>query len=458
MSKSGDMWEKAFRWIENTIGGTIINKVRQGRGRPAWFLEVEVNGKEIPLYWRGYRGDLPGGQPGIYAHYPIEREAKILRIMEDEGIPVPHVYGFCQDPVGILMERAPGSPDFHHIADAQERDSVARHFMESLALVHRISPEVFEGIGMARPANGKEQALDDISHWEEVHRRTVNQPAPLIEFTLKWLHGNVPEKMGKTVLVHGDTGPGNFLSQDGRVTAILDWEFAHLGDPMCDLALIRARDLCYPFGDLRERFQMYSELSGNPIDLQSLRYYSVRAMLNTPLGLFPVIHSDYPRGDVPENLSWYVLFARAMVECLAEAIGIELEEPYIPDPVITGRSPIFDVVIDSLREGQLPRIDDSYRAYRMHSIIRLLEYLRLSEKLSPALDAEELDDLGSVLGNRPANMAEGDHNLQQLVIESGPERDGELVRYFYRRLKRQEAMLRPAMGEMAVTGTLSPIH
>ncbi len=455
MSTSEGKWDQAFRWVEATMGGRITWLERQGRSRPAWFIDVDVGGKTIPLYWRGYRGDLVGDQPPIYSS--LEREAKLLQILEGAGVPVPHVYGFCQDPMGILMERAPGRPDFHHIADEEKREAIAHHFMEVLASIHSIDPDVFTSIGMVRPTTPEEQALNDLNVHEKAYRRLVTEPVPLVEFTLRWLHRNVPKKARRTVLVQGDTGPGNFLSQNGRVTAVLDWELAHLGDPMYDLALIRGRDLCTPFGDLRKRFQLYSEFSGDPIDLEALRYYSVRGMLITPMALAPVIQNPVPWGDMPEFLSWYVLYSRATVECLAEAIGIELEPVSMPEPVPTPRSPMFDVVLENLRDEQLPQIDDGYRAYRMRTTIRLLEHLRLSERLGPAIDALELDDLARLLGHRPSSLAQGDAELQQLVLGSGPERDAELVRYFYRRVTREETLLKPAMEEMAMS-TLSPIE
>lgn len=356
------------------------------------------------------------------------------------------------------MERTPGSPDFHHISDVKEQESVARHFMETLAKTHSIPVEAFESIGMILPTTPEEKALNDLSIWENQYRGSVTGPAPFIEFTLKWLRRNVPPSPGRTVLVQADTGPGNFLSENGQVTAVLDWEFAHLGDPMYDLAQIRGRDLTSPFGNLRERFQLYSELSRNPLDIEAVRYYSVRGLLMTPMALEQFIQEPHPSSDVPEFLSWYVLYARATVECLAEAIGIQLEPVHIPGPEPTPRSSIFDVVLENLGKELLPQISDVYTAYRLRTTIRLVEYLRLAEKLGPAMDSLELNDLESILGDQPNNITEGKAALQKLVNESGPERDEEFIRYFYRYFVRQETMLKPAMGEMAITGTLSSIQ
>lgn len=450
-------WDRLFVWVESVMGGKIVRKERQARWRAAWYFDVDVDGQSIPLYWRGFRGTTDG-KPSVYDRYPIEQEARLLQILEAYDIPVPHVHGFCADPKGILMERSPGQPEFHHIADEAERESVARSFMESLARTHRIPPEAFESSGMFRPTSSEEQALNITSAFENEYRGSIRKPVPLLEFTLKWLRRNAPKDIGRTVLVQGDTGPGQFLFRDGKVTAVIDWEFAHLGHPMCDLAMIRARDLCYPFGDLRKRFLYYSELTQTPLDMEALRYYSVVAMSTTPLGTASLLENPPKSFDLAEYLSWHVLYSRAMVECLAEAIGIKLDPVPIPEPIFTPRSKILDVVLENLTDEQMPQIEDTYTAYRMRIAIRLMEYLRSADGLSPTIDAVELEDLENLLGHRPENLENGTEELTRVVIEAGPERDEELIRYFYRHMIRWEAVLKPAMGEMAVTGYLSPIE
>lgn len=457
MSSSQEKWDRLFPWVESIMGGRITWRERHARWRPAWFFDVEVDGKTIPLYWRGFRGQTRDGKPSVYDQYPIEGEGRLLQVLEVHDIPVPHVYGFCPDPRGILMSRVPGKPEFHHIPDEEERESVARDFMDSLARTHSIPLEAFESIGMIQPNSPEEQALNHIKPWEDAYRGSIVNPVPLMEFTLKWLRQNVPKNPMQSVLVQGDTGPGQFLFKDGKVTAVVDWEFAHLGHPMEDLALIRGRDLCTPFGDLRERFHLYSELSGIPLDMEALRYYSVTALLITPIGTASFIEEAPPALDFAEYFSWYVLYSRAMVECLAEAIGVKLDPVFIPDPIPTRRSKVFDLVLKNLSEEQVPQIKDGYAAYRMQIAIRLVDYLRSAEKLGPAIDSIELDDLEAILGHWPANLEEGNAALTKLIADAGPEQDEMLIRYFYRHLIREETMLKPAMGEMAILGKLSPI-
>ena len=72
------------------------------------------------------------------------------------------------------------------------------------------------------------------------------------------------------MLVQGDTGPGNFVFENGKVTGIVDWEFAHIGDPMDDWAWL---DMRMPDADLTELQDRYSRATGIAIDHERIRYY-----------------------------------------------------------------------------------------------------------------------------------------------------------------------------------------
>ena len=65
------------------------------------------------------------------------------------------------------------------------------------------------------------------------------------------------------VLVQGDTGPGNFMFDAGRLTAITDWELAHWGDLHDDLAWILVRDTLERFPELDARLADYERASGS---------------------------------------------------------------------------------------------------------------------------------------------------------------------------------------------------
>jgi aminoglycoside phosphotransferase (APT) family kinase protein len=451
-------WERLFPWIEKHLGGKIARRQRQGRdsgGRPAWFVDVEVGDRLVRTYVRGTR-DAAFEYTQVYT---TKRESRVVAALHAAGVPVPAVLGFCPDPPAILMEFVEGRDNFNEIEDPAQREAIARHFIELLVRTHSLDAQRFVDVGLARPATPEGFALDDLAVWERTYQRATREPVPLLTFACDWLRRHAPRRMPEqTVLVQGDTGPGNFIFDGPRVKAITDWEMAHLGDPMDDLALIRSRDLYYPFGDLRERFRLYSELSGRPLDLDAVRYYTVKAMTIVPLSLAPVMENLDARTEHAEWIAQYVFYERTTAEALAEALGVALEPIELPAPAATPRSHLFDILLENLRDEQLPAIDEPYRAARMALALRLAQHLAHAERLGGAFDAQELDDLGALLGRRPRDLCEGQRALDTLVREQGARREPELVRYFHRRALRHQALMRGAMGMVDESTRLSPIE
>ncbi len=443
-------------WIESTLGGRIVEWRQQGGresgGRPAWFATVHAGGESISCYIRGDRGLVPVPS----RTHPLDREFRLLRELNKMDILVPRVFGLCQDPKAILMECVPGDNDFGKVQDQAQRNALATHFVEQLARIHSIDAGAFEAIGFQRPTSAEGFVLDDLDRWERAHHRGLREPVPLVTFACQWLKRNIPAAPARPVLCQGDTGPGNFLFQGGRVTAIVDWEFAHLADPMEDLALIRPRDFYYPTGDLRGWFERYQAMSGTEIDFAKLRYYSVKAFLITPLGLATVVQNIRSGTDHAEWIAQDVVYKRATMEVLADAIGAPLEEATLPDFPETRHSSLFDVARRDLESEQLARITDSYQAHRLRMTLRLLEHLRNVERKAGELDEQELEDMSAILGRRPKTRSEGVRQLETFVLSAGPEEDIRLVQYFYRHAVREQALMKGALG-LGETATVSPI-
>jgi aminoglycoside phosphotransferase (APT) family kinase protein len=77
----------------------------------------------------------------------------------------------------------------------------------------------------------------ELDHWEAVFDRDEDEPLPIARAAIRWLRANPPPPAQKISLVHGDYRTGNFLwDLEGEIHGVLDWEMAHLGDPLEDLA------------------------------------------------------------------------------------------------------------------------------------------------------------------------------------------------------------------------------
>ena len=84
--------EEAVRlasWVERTVGGTVTRSERMPRWRPAWDLDVEVDGHLLALHARGER------EPRIVMPYRIADKVAVHELLESHGLPVPHTYGLC---------------------------------------------------------------------------------------------------------------------------------------------------------------------------------------------------------------------------------------------------------------------------------------------------------------------------------------------------------------------------
>lgn len=414
-------WQRGFAWVEQCVGGRIARFERLPRWRPAWNFDVERDGKLLPLHFRGARIER-----GVY---PLEREKDVLVLLEREGIPVPHVHGFCADPEGILMDRAPGRANLATEPSAAQRERVQRHYIELLARMHAIDVARCEAIGMQRPSGAQELARGDLDFYLRPFREAKAQPEPLIELGLRWLARNVPRERDRVAFLTGDAG--QFVFESGRVTAVLDLELACLGDPLADLGALRSRDLSEPLGDLSAAVRHYERVAGAPADRRVIDYHTARFALCTPLAVANLIARPPNWLDLVQYTAWYWVYGRATLEAIALRDAIALEPPSLPPcerPIAAG-SPDF-------------------AAYARDAAERVSVWRERRARHGAALDADTLADAAKLLGATPASVADADAALEQLVLSAPPERDAEILRALHRRCLREESLLQPVLREL----------
>jgi aminoglycoside phosphotransferase (APT) family kinase protein len=94
-------------------------------------------------------------------------------------------------------------------------------------------------LGFAARADSTNTLEALVDRYERKWRDNATRASPLIDYAYAWARREARREAGATVVVHGDAGPYNFLIDEDRLTAVLDWEFAHLGDPAEDLGIVR---------------------------------------------------------------------------------------------------------------------------------------------------------------------------------------------------------------------------
>ncbi|HVN84025.1 MAG TPA: phosphotransferase family protein [Candidatus Binatia bacterium] len=203
------------------------------------------------------------------------------------GIPVPQMYWLEEDPRWLdrpfmVMQRLPGMAPPVVVPPSESeatRRALAEQFVAHLARVHQADWPKLDLDFLAAPASGHDAARAQLAWWEREYHRQKLEERPALAAALQWLASHLPET-GEIVLVHADYRAGNFLHDGDHITAILDWEMAHLGDPMEDLAwavlkFYRTGDLCQGLLPHDEMVAAYARAGGKPVNLERLFFYEV---------------------------------------------------------------------------------------------------------------------------------------------------------------------------------------
>jgi aminoglycoside phosphotransferase (APT) family kinase protein len=440
--------EKLRLRIEDLTGGRVISMKRQVRWRPAWFVDVTRGDVTLHIHVRGDRNS------DILPFPELRREADILQVLELHGIPVPHIYGMCDEPTAIIMEAVPGTRDVSLAADAAERRSVARQFIEAVAKMHRLPIEPFVAKGIKRPTTPHEIALAGLDAYWPLYQKNKKGPEPLIEFAVRWLRSNVPTHRDRPSFIQFDSG--QFLFEDGRLKALYDFEFAMIGEPLTDLATMRMRDSYEPLGEeFRELCRHYAAATGEPIDVDALRFQNALFSTVSCMQIAGRISTPQPGDPHDTYLEWDLALKRVLVLILAECMNIELERPEIAAARPGGGAAILNMLEDAV--GQIQVADDMQSA-RKKSASNLIEYLLRADDLGHGLDRASRDEAVPFLG-AAADAADFDAQLERFVRAAGPEYDEKLLRYFAAQVERRVQVFGPTqIGRSAQHVYLPPIE
>ncbi|MBA3053907.1 MAG: phosphotransferase [Sphingomonadales bacterium] len=231
---------------------------------------------------RGDRVDTP-------CVFPLEHEMLVQDQMYLSGVNVPQVHGWIDNPRCYIMDRVAGIPGFDGASEDQRR-SVMREYMKLLAHMHSLPVQPFKDAGIQHATDPAEAHLVGPRQFEDViYRSTRQRPDPFIEFILGWLRRNPPKSTGREAIVTWDSG--QFHQQDGKLVAMIDVELGHIGDPMMDLAAFRMRDTVLHYGDIRELYKEYEEFSGQPVDLDAIKWHHLFFTMTNALSF----HVSLPR-------------------------------------------------------------------------------------------------------------------------------------------------------------------
>lgn len=224
----------------------------------------------------------------------LEQECKVLQVAYKAGIKTPRPYGYLDDLAGreaFVMERLEGESVGRRVVQKPEfevtRESLPKQLAEELSKIHAISLDQLPPLPGARTEPGADYVLSSLQRELDA----LEEPHPVIELGLSWLREHVPTSYG-IVLNHGDFRVGNFMVDEEGLVGILDWEFAHLGDPVEDLAwpLVRAWRFGKDhlrlggIGEAEPYLEHYNALTGSQVTLEELFYWEVAGDVRWAIG------------------------------------------------------------------------------------------------------------------------------------------------------------------------------
>ena len=262
-----------------------MRRLAGGASRELWAFDAALPGGGVE------RLVLRGDPPGHPVHSSRRDEFAVLAAAHAAGLPVPRVR-WCEEDPAVL-----GAPFF--VMDFVAGETLARRLLRdaeyaparaalpgqlaaALAAIHALDPRAPALAFLPRPPADATPAAAELARHEQLYRAVTLDPHPALELALRWLAAAPPAPHAET-LVHGDFRIGNVIFGPEGLRAVLDWELAHVGDPLEDLGWLCVRAWRFgadaqPVGGLCQReefFAAYEHAGGRPVDPAAVRWWEV---------------------------------------------------------------------------------------------------------------------------------------------------------------------------------------
>ena len=273
------------------FGGTAtierLARESGGASRQTWSFDAVVNGRPHELILRRDPPTLgaPRSKAETDRSVSIDRatEFRVLGAAFKAGVRAPEALFELAPGDGLgeayVMRRIGGIAIARKLLRdppyATARKKIAGQLGEILARIHAVPRDGLPSLVHREAADhvaGQRRALD-----------LLDRPQPVFELALAWLDRRKPAPTPKPVLVHGDYRTGNYLADESGVTAILDWEGAHLGDPVEDLGWLCVKSWRFGavdrpaggFGSREELWVAYERAGGIKVDPARAHWWEV---------------------------------------------------------------------------------------------------------------------------------------------------------------------------------------
>lgn len=268
--------------LSDVSGVTNLRRLTAGASQETWSFDAETGGEAIPLILRRAPGGVPENRSRALGQ---EVEARVIQIAYEHGVLAPQVR-FVLSPgdglgVGYVMDRMDGETLAPRILRdetyAKMRPKLAFQCGQAVAPIHEVPLEEVGFLSETTPQDHWDNT------WEAYEKYFLKwSPSPVFDYGFQWLKERIPER-DRVTLVHGDFRNGNLIYGPEGLRGVLDWEIAHIGDPMEDLAWIcvnswRFGNIDKPvggFGTREQLFEGYEEACGVKVDPERVKYWEI---------------------------------------------------------------------------------------------------------------------------------------------------------------------------------------
>jgi aminoglycoside phosphotransferase (APT) family kinase protein len=274
-----------------------LERLTGGASRETWsFDAVDATGerhglilrRDFPERVEGDDDSDPGGnRESVVAELGRAVERELQHALHAAGAPVARPLAAPSGELGLrdcyLMERVEGESRPRAIIRKPElagvRTQLADDTGRALASIHAVDAASLPPL----PHSGVEQQL-------ELVRRFLDEgpaPRPALELGLRWCEQHSPQPSAEPRLVHGDFRNGNLIVAEDGLRAVVDWEYAHLGEPLEDLGFLCMRPWRFGndgeevggFGSRDQLYRAYEEAGGGAVDPELVRFWEALGSL-----------------------------------------------------------------------------------------------------------------------------------------------------------------------------------
>ncbi len=271
------------RFAEPDMALSSYRALAGGFGKETYLFTVAGSGLSGPHVMRR---DMQGGASLAMGCHRVRAEYEVIRAVSKRQFPGPNalwldtVHTLLPGGDFIIMTQSPGVIGGNFFGAQNDiPDTLVDSLGDIMARLHTLPPltELGELTGSINTALWSKTRTDCtanyIAGWRDYFLANHHTPSPALMALYAWLFDNLPTRPQPPTLIHCDIGFHNFLFDDGKLSTVLDWEFAHIGDPAEDLGCVA--ETVGPGVDFEALMARYVAAGGEPVDSETLRFFRI---------------------------------------------------------------------------------------------------------------------------------------------------------------------------------------